>query len=414
MDSRRSDSSHRGFWFVLVALLWPVWVAAAAQSLPFLSPVFSDNMVLQRDRPNAIWGWSQPGREVRVQIADASATTTVGDDGRWELQIQPPPAGGPYTIRVSGPQTVELHEVLVGDVWLCGGQSNMEMGLARARNGADEVKAAEHPEIRLLKIPQQVSYGSAATVPATWRICSPATVGEGSGFSAVGYYFGLRLQEELHVPIGLIQDAVGGTPAECWMSPETLGRMKEFDAAMAEIERLRKRGGPEYGNFVMHWYDEYDVGLKGQTWAAPDFNDAGWKSVPIPGGFRELGVPDTPAVAWFRREITLPDPIPAGQARLLLGVIEKMDTATINGTWIGASSWVENPRVYPIPAGVLRPGRNVVVLRVFKVLPNGGFESPADALKIVLGNGAIVPLAGTWKGALSVDARPPASDAPGL
>jgi len=383
--------------------------AASAETppQPFLSPVFGDNMVLQRDRPDALWGWCEPGREVRVEIAGVTATATAGPDGRWQVQIQPPPAGGPYRVRIDGPRHVELREVLVGDVWLCGGQSNMEFGLARARNGAEEVKAADHPEIRFFKVPPQVSYAAAATVPGRWRICSPAAMGEGGGYSAVAYFFARRMQEELSVPIGLIQDAIGGTPAECWMDPGTLGGLHDFAPALAELARLRRAGGPEYGNYIMHWYDEYDVGLKGGTWADPGLDDSGWKPVRIPGGFAELGVPATPAVCWFRRELTLPAPLPAGPARIFLGVVEKMDTTMINGRWVGASSWVENPRVYTIGPGVLRPGRNVLAVRVFKTRPEGGFESPADTLRLVLGDGTVVPLAGAWKGALSVDARPP-------
>ena len=413
MYSILSSRLRSRLWLTLLAAFWSTLAiavaAAATESLPFLNPLCSDKMVLQRGQPSTFWGWSQPGRDVRVEIAGVTATTVVGADGRWQVQIQPPAAGGPYTVRIDGPQVCELHDVLVGDVWLCGGQSNMELGLGRARNGADEIKAADHPQIRLFKVSPQVSYSAAALVPGSWKACSPATVAEGGngGFSAVAYFFGRRLEGELHVPIGLIQDAVGGTPIETWMNPETLRRMKDFGAAMVEIDRLRARGGREYGNYVMHWYDEYDVGGKGSTWAAPDFSDLAWKSVQIPGGFRELGVAATPAVCWFRKDITLPDPLPPGGAKIFLGVIEKMDTTYLNGQWVGASSWVENPRVYGIPAGVLRPGRNVVTLRVFKVQPNGGFESPAETLRLVLGDGTVIPLAGAWKGAVSVDCRPP-------
>jgi sialate O-acetylesterase len=366
-------------------------------------------MVLQRGKPNTLWGWSQPGQEIRLEVAGVTATAVTGADGRWQVQIQPPAAGGPYTIKIDGPRTLELHEVLVGDVWLCGGQSNMELGLGWARAGADEIRMADHPEIRLFKVPQQVSYSGAAVVSGAWKICSPATVAEGGagGFSAVAYFFARRLQDELHVPIGVIEDAVGGTPAETWMNPDTLRPMKDFGAAMTEINRLRTRGGPEYGNYVMHWYDEYDAGGKGNTWAAPTFDDTAWKPVRIPGGFRELGVADAPAVCWFRKVIALPDPLPPGPARIYLGVIEKMDTTYLNGRWIGASSWVENPRVYAIPDGTLRPGGNVLTVRVFKLKPDGGFESPAETLRLVLGDGTVIPLAGDWKGAVSVDCRPP-------
>ncbi len=191
------------------------------------------------------------------------------------------------------------------------------------------------------------------------------------------------------------------------MSPNSLRALKDFDGPLNEIEKLHAKGGPEYGSFLMHWLDEYDLGAKGNTWAAPALDDSGWTNVHIPGGFAELGVPDKPSVCWFRREVQLPDPLPAGVTLLFLGSIEKMDTAYINGQWVGASSWVENPRVYFIKNGVLKPGRNVLAVRVFKMKPDGGFLAKAQDLRLVLGDKTAIPLAGEWQGALSVDARPP-------
>ena len=384
-----------------------VAVKAADVVLPFVSPMFSDNMVLQRGKPNTIWGWSKPGDTIHVEIAGHTAKTVAGDDGRWQVQIDPPAPGGPYTVKFDGAQHVVLHEVLVGDVWLCGGQSNMELGLARTRNGSNEISSANHPEIRLYKVASHAAYSPAAIPQGRWKICSPQTVAEDGGFSAVAYFFGRRIQEDIHVPVGLIEDCLGGTPAEAWTSPETLRPFGDFDAGLAEVDRLKSKGGPEYGNYIMHWYDDYDIGLKGNTWAANDFDDSSWKAVQIPGGFKELGVADVPAVCWFRKEITLPDPLSAGQASLQLGVVEKMDTSYINGKWVGASAWVENPRNYPVADGVLKPGRNMVTVRVFKTKPDGGFMSKPDALRLTLGDGTVIPLAGEWKGALSVDARPP-------
>jgi len=399
----------RYFSIVISACIALVAQAADNARLPFVSPMFGDNMVFQRGKPNTIWGWARPGEAVRVEMAGHTATAVARADGRWQTQIQPPAPGGPYTVKIVGDdQSIELHEVLVGDVWLCGGQSNMELGLGGARNGADEIKAANHPELRLFMVHQQVSYSPTAVPQGSWKICSPQTVAEGGwqGFSAVGYFYGQKLQEELQVPIGLIEDCLGGTPAESWTSPETLRTLKVFDAPLTEIEHLRAKGGPEYGSFLMAWLDEYDVGVTNQ-WAAADFDDSHWRAVQIPGGFQELGVPDTPSVCWFRKEITLPDPLPAGQATIYLGSIEKMDTTYINGQWVGASSWVENPRVYAIKSGVFKPGRNVLAIRVFKLKPAGGFLAKPDALRLVLGDQTAVPLAGEWKGALSVDARPP-------
>jgi sialate O-acetylesterase len=381
--------------------------AANSASMPLVSPMFGDNMVLQRGKPIRFWGWAKAGELVCVELNGKTESATAAPDGRWQLEIKPPAPGGPYTVKITGPeQQVILREVLVGDVWLCGGQSNMELGLARTRNGADEIAAANHPEIRLFKVQSHVAYAPASIPQGAWKICSPQTVADDGGFSAVAYFFGRKLQGELHVPIGLVEDCLGGTPAESWISPESLHTLKDFDAPLAEIQRLHAQGGPEYGSFLMHWLDEYDLGLK-NNWSAADLDDTGWKTVRIPGDFSELGLADAAGVCWFRKEFTLPNPLPPGKAILFLGSIDKMDTAYLNGQWVGASSWVENPRVYAINDNILRPGRNVLTVRVFKMKPQGGFLGKPDDLRLVLGDKIVVPLAGEWKGKLSVDARPP-------
>jgi sialate O-acetylesterase len=376
--------------------------------LPLVSPIFGDNMVLQRGKPNTIWGWSEPGSTVRVEIGEKSATAVAGAGGRWQAKIQPPPPGGPYTVKITGKQTVELHEVLVGDVWICAGQSNMQFGLAQARNGADEVRNADFPQMRYYVVGQRSSYSHVDTPRGSWKVVSPSTVGvRGSGISAVAYFFGRKLHGAEKVPIGLIQVAVGGVPAETFASTEGLRPLKDFDAGIEEVERRRAQGGPEYGNYIMHWYDEFDAGSRGTSWADPSLDDSSWKTVPIPGGFKELGVGDTPSLCWFRKEVTLPDPLPQGLARLYLGSIDKMDTAYINGKEVGQSSWVENPRVYFVQNGFLKPGRNLITLRIFNLKANGGFLGKPDELHLNLGDGAVIPLSGEWKGKVSVDARPP-------
>jgi sialate O-acetylesterase len=382
--------------------------AAEETARPFVSPMFGDHMVLQRGKPNRIWGWTQAGAEVRVTVDGNGGTGTAAADGRWEVTFEPPPVGGPYVLVLDGPQRVEFTDVLVGDVWLGGGQSNMAFGLAGVENAEAEIKRANQPQIRLYRVDQRVSYDPEPLPVGQWRVCEPQAFSRAAGgFSAVAYFFGEKLHQELNIPIGLIQAAVGGSPVESWMAPATLRAFPEFAPAIAEISRLEAAGAPETGSFLMHWLDEYDAGAAGDTWAAPGFDDSDWAEVPVPGAFGALGVPDTPAVIWLRREIELPDPLPAGTARIQLGVVEKMDTTYLNGQWVGASSWVENPRNYRIRDGVLQPGRNLVALRVFKLRPDGGFRSPAEGLRLVLGDETVIPLAGTWKGKLSVDARPP-------
>lgn len=375
----------------------------APKTQPFVSPLFGDNMVLQRGKTNTVWGWSEPGDKITVQIGNSKASGVAGANRRWEAKIDPPSVGGPYAIKISGPQTVELKNVLVGDVWLCGGQSNMGLPLRFTRNGAEEAKAANYPEIRFFSVAPHVAYRHTDTVNGKWSEITPQTA---DWVSAVGYYFARKVQQDIHVPIGLVLDNVGGTPAETWTSAEALRPLKDFDVPLAELQRLAASGAPEYGNYVMHWYDGNDIGMK-QDWAATELDDSSWKPVDIPGGFSELGVPETPALVWFRKEFVLPDPLPGGRAMLFLGSIERMDTAYVNGKEVGGSAWVENPRAYPIGEGVLKPGRNIVAIRVLKTKPVGGFLGKPEEVHLVLGDKTDISMAGKWKGKLSVDARPP-------
>jgi sialate O-acetylesterase len=390
--------------------------AANAKPLPFVSSIFGDNMVLQRGKPDTIWGWADPGESVRVQIGEKSASAVAGTDRRWQVKVEPPAAGGPYTVRITGHQTVELHNVLVGDVWLCGGQSNMGLPLRFTKDADEEIKAANYSEMRFFTVAGHPAYHHVDVIEGNWRVVSPETA---SWVSAVGYYFARRVQKDVHVPIGLVVDAVGGTPAESWTSEAALRPLHDFDVPLAELDRLKAANGPEYGNYVMHWYDQYDAGQK-NNWAAPDYDDSDWKTVPMTGGFAELGVPDTPALVWFRKEITLPDPLPKAAAQsnpapgpfprsgnmLSLGVIERMDTAYINGMEVGGSAWVENPRRYLIRDGILNSGRNVIAIRVLKTKPDGGFLSNPEELHLTLADGKTIPLAGEWKAKLSIDAGP--------
>jgi sialate O-acetylesterase len=403
---------RRSLLVVLTLAAGAAWPPAARgaepeSAAPFVSPIFGDDMVLQRGKLNRIWGWTRAGEHVTVAIDGRSAAAVAGPDGRWEAAIAPPPVGRECVIAVDGSRHAEFHRVLVGDVWLCGGQSNMQFALLGAKDGGREVAAANHPNIRFFKVESRVAYDPVQTVKGAWKVCSPQSVAENGGFSAVAYFFGRRLEHETGVPIGLIEDCLGGTPVECWMDPKTLAARGDFDRPLAELERLRRDHAPAYGSYLMHWLDAYDGGNQGRTWADPDWDDRNWKTVPIDRGFAAFGLSSVPAVCWFRKEVTLPNPLPLGDATLRLGSVEKMDTAYLNGHWVGASSWVENPRVYRVPAADLKPGRNLIAVRVFKLKSANGFLDPPATLQLEIPGGAVISLAGDWKGAVSVDARPP-------
>ena len=372
--------------------------------LPFVSTLFGDNMVLQRGKPDAIWGWTKPGDSVQVQIADESAKAVAAADGRWQVKLAPPPTGGNYTLRItSRRQTVAFHNVTVGDVWICGGQSNMELPLRFTDNAAQVAQQANDPNLRYFTVGDHTAYDPTYTLEGSWKVISPQTA---DGVSAVAFYFGRRLEQKLHIPIGLVVDSIGGSAGETWASADALRPLGDYNIPLQLLAQFRAAGDPAYGNYIMPWYDQYDLGLK-QRWYSPDYDASGWKTVTLPGGFAGLGDPVTPTVAWFRKEVTLPDPLPKGKSLIFLGEIQRMDTVYVNGTFVGASAWVENPRIYPIPSNLLKPGKNLIAIRVFKTEPHGGFLSDPSTLHLLLGDHTTIPLAGPWQGRISVDARPP-------
>ena len=369
--------------------------------LPFLSPALGSHMVMQRDRPNAFWGWTTPGQKVTVSVANKKASGTADATGKWLVRIDPPKVGGPYRVTIDGDHRVLLEDVLVGDVWLCTGQSNMEMGLTAVQGGAEAVAGADDPKLRLFTVGKATALTPQSTLVGNWKVCTPASVAEGGwgGFSAVGYFFGKALRRETGIPIGLVADNWGGTNAESWMSREAAGRLKDFDPALAAGDASLVGGGRAYAERVADWYAANDPGSKpGANWESIDLDPAGWKSVPIPDGFDGLGLGGFDGTAWFRKEITLTEAQAAGAATLDLGVVDDYDKAWVNGVLVGAASVQNAAQTHPIPAGTLRAGRNVIAVRILDTGGGGGFTSPAEALALNLADGTKLPLAGEWQG----------------
>ena len=223
------------------------WTRAADK--PFLHPLFASDMVLQREIEDPIWGWTEPGKQVTVSMNGKTATATADSAGKWTAKIGPFEAGGPYELTVSGPEQVKLTNVMVGDVWVCSGQSNMEMGIAIAYDKDHEIAAANYPNLRLFTVPKHVAYepqsefGKNARQPeeAKWLTCTPKNimVGDWGGFSAVAYFFGRDLHEKLNVPIGLVHTSWGGTIAEAWTDAPSLSKMPDFKDAVEKIEQTK-------------------------------------------------------------------------------------------------------------------------------------------------------------------------------
>lgn len=369
--------------------------------LPFVHPLFTDHAVLQRDKPVPIWGWTAPGARVKVNFVNQSAETTADQAGRWQVKLGPYPAGGPHTMTITGTQSVEVTDLLIGDVWICSGQSNMEWPVHRADRADAEIGAADHPQIRLFTVPKLAALRPVNTVAANWEVCTPQAVAE---FSAVGYFFGRDIEREIKVPIGLIDSSWGGTIAEAWIAAESVAKIGDFDQALAKIQDQADPGTsrrPSYDELLAKWWQANDPGIKAQpSWADPACETTNWKTMELPGVWEDRGLADFDGIVWFRREVILPDSWAGKAITMNLGAIDDFDTTYLNGQPVGHSeSWFA-PRTYQVAAGVAKAGRNVIAVRVYDSGGNGGFGGQPSDLRIELADHAAadaVALNGPWQ-----------------
>lgn len=244
--------------------------------LPFVSPMFTDNMVLQRQRPVIVWGWTTPGKTVKVSIDGKTGSAVANAQGKWVAKLPALPVGGPYTLTVTGAgesQPTTFKNILSGDVWVCSGQSNMEMGIGNVLNAGEEIASANYPEIRLFTVEKKVSTTPEALCKGKWDVCTPDTVKAGgwNGFSAVGYFFGRELYKNLKVPIGLIHTSWGGTPAEAWTSAEALQTMEDYKSRNPLVPERHDQNTPTtlYNGMIA---PVFPYGIKGAIWYQGESN----------------------------------------------------------------------------------------------------------------------------------------------
>lgn len=360
---------------------------AAPGVKPFLHPLFSENAVLQRDRPVPVWGWTRPKTAVAVQFDAKKQTAVAGPDGRWTVSIPPHAAGGPHTLKVTGAgpgESAARQNLLFGDVWLCGGQSNMAYDLHGANNPEREIAAANYPGIRLLNVSNAITGAPLSSFEnAGWQICSPQTV---ETFSAVGYFFGRKLHGDLKVPIGLINSSWSGTPGQSWVSGPALAQMPEYKNA---VEALKNNAPTSYADQMLAWWRNDPGTLAHQE--APAFDDADWQTMELPGPWEDKGFD---GVLWFRRSVDVPPPWAGRDLQLNLGGIDDNDTTYWNGVAVGATEGFRPARNYPVPGALVKAGRNVIAIRVLDTGNDGGISGPALSMK---SGPDSRPLNGRWK-----------------
>ena len=378
-----------------------------------LPKIFSDGMVLQRDQPIPVFGMAEPGGEVAVTLGEARATATADVDGRWKVELPPMEAGGPHELVVAGADTLSFADVLVGEVWVASGQSNMAWSFERLGGFEDVVQAANHPQMRLFTVERDVAAVPLTDVEAAsgWTSATPEAV---RPFSAVAYYFGKMLQDSLGVPVGLINTTWGGTPAEAWTGQEGL---ENFPVFQKQIERLQAGSGGDtdvpFDSLHARMNAAYEAAVSAldagytdsASWADPSIAASGWSTMPLPANWEAAGLEGLDGVVWFRRDVTLPTDWASEDLTLHLGPVDDADTTWVNGRVVGSTAVWETERAYPVPAGVTRPGLNTIAVRVVDTGGEGGFRGEADALRLERESGARLPLEGPWSYQVGVDLR---------
>jgi len=380
------------------AALFAALLAAVsnAQALE-LAGVFADHMVLQRDMPLRVWGLAEPGQAVRVQLAGREAQVKAGADGRWLVTLAPLNAGGPHELQVSaGSEQRRLSDVLIGDIWIAAGQSNMEWRLADSNGAAAEIAAAgEHAQIRHAKMPHRVSLVPLRDAPPLrWDVSNPQTAGD---FSAVAWHFARRVQADVNVPIGILNLSWGGTHVETWTSPRANAGDPELVDVMrampADASGFVQQRQAQLQERVRRFQGEAPVPVSGADTA---LDDQAWPTLNTPQVWESQGLAGLDGQVWMRRHITLTAAEAAGAATLHLGPVDDCDETFVNAQPVGKTCGWEAPRSYPLAAGLLHAGDNLIAVRITDTGGDGGIHGAPANLRLETAAGP-KPLAGRWQ-----------------
>lgn len=371
--------------------------------------IFGDGMVLQRDMQVFIWGNAKPGTKISIKGSwpKSKFSIVVDSTGYWKSKLTTGEAGGPHTLEVRAQlkekgeapidTTIIYEDVLLGDVWLCSGQSNMEWPLHQSEDGEAAIQKADNPNIRLFKVERKFSQEEQKDCSGAWETLSPETA---RNFSAVAQYFGGYLNENLEVPIGLVQSAWGGTPVEAWTRRKRLERVDAFQERLAMIDSLSKPGSDvqtKYQRAVESW-NQNMLAMIGES-APESISQSAWKDIEIPSLWESTELGNYDGTVWFQKRINIPEKWAGKDLTLHLGPIDDMDLAWFDGNEIGRTlgpGKYTSPRVYTIPANLVTSGDHTLLLRVIDTGGGGGLWGKKEQLKIGLA-GDSMPLAGTWQ-----------------
>ncbi len=396
---------------VLLLLSFMTLSMVAQVRLPRL---VSDGMVLQRDAQVKVWGWAAQGEKVTVSFHDSVYFATANEKGEWTILLSALKAGGPFTMTVGASNIITVKDILIGDVWVCSGQSNMELPVRRVRPlYGKEIASSANPYIRHFTVPQKYDFNAPENDldSGKWESPNPTAV---LNFSAVAYFFGTDLYEKYHVPIGLINTSLGGSPAESWLSE---GALKQFPNHLKEAQRFRdanliRQIESQDKARIDAWYAELwqkDEGYRDsqKPWSETALSTDGWRRMNVPGYWAATELGAVNGVVWFRKDVEVPASMIGKPVELNLGRIVDADSVFINGVFVGTTSYQYPPRWYSLPPNVLKAGPNTVVVRVISNIGKGGFV--LDKPYQIVCEGGTIDLKGPWLYRLGARMEPLAS-----
>ncbi|OXA86317.1 sialate O-acetylesterase [Flavobacterium hibernum] len=381
-----------------IILLLTILLSFAVNAQIKLPRLISDGMILQRDTKVKIWGWASPKEKIQLDFNHKTYKAETNAEGKWTIVLPSQKAGGPYEMTLKGNSTIVLKNILFGDVWVCSGQSNMELPMDRLKDKYKEVIAkAENPNIRQFLVPDQYYFTNEKEdfTSGEWVSANPVSVLQ---FSGVAYFFALEIYEKYKIPIGLINSALGGSPAESWISEKSVKKFPDYYQEYLKYKdgKLEVQIDQNDKKVSNDWYklaNNTDLGLK-NNWSNPEFNDINWKTMNVPGYWADNQLGNVNGVVWFRKEFSIPK-VKENTAKLILGRIVDADSVYVNGQFVGTTSYQYPPRIYSFNANILKEGKNEIAVRIINNSGKGGFvlDKPYE---LVLGKDTL-DLKGSWK-----------------
>lgn len=386
------------FYKSIIFLLLLIFNFQFVKATVTLADVFTDHMVLQRNIKLKIWGNAIPDEKITINFNGQTSKTKADKDGKWEIFLKPMLAGGPFEMTIHGDNLLIIKDILIGDVWICSGQSNMAWSVKNSNNAATEIKNANYPNIRLLSLPNQMSTSPIKTLPNTsWQLCNSETIKE---FSAVGYFFGRNIHLEEKVPIGIINSSWGGTCVESWTSKESITKLPKYENFAQQIESFdiekEKEKKRDKLRKLIGDFPKAQQGIKA-NWMLPETDKSDWLSMEVPTLWDDNGYEDLDGLVWFTNDFNINAKDISDKIELNLGAIDDSDIVWINGVKVGETNWgFEKNRQYTIPKEVIKFGINNITIRVQDRRNKGGFLASPKDFYLNLGDQKI-SLSGKWK-----------------